>query len=398
VLRRAGGLVQIAAMVLFGLLIALVLAEAYLRTLGRPAGATRWLPLSYSVDAIDRLATGEAYVRFEPKLGWITTPRADRRPGTIRYRHNAAGLRSDREYSPTPPAGTRRLSAYGDSFTNCEEVDIDDCWTRRLERQLPGTEVLNFGVPAYAPDQAWLRYTQEGPSWQPCGVLIGHMVENINRIVNRFRPFYVQEEVGIPLAKPRFLLDGSGVRLLPSPAGSPAELKDPLWVETQLGPHDAWFFPGTFVANPLDTAQVVRVARTATFRRGRSEAEDWTPGWAERVYRAEGEAFRVLAGVLTEFAEQVRRDGATPVVLIFPTISDIESARDGRPKAHAPLSTLLEQRGIDVIDLTDALGEEARRTELRQVIRKHYAPGGNAVVSRTLASRLPPLLASTCRG
>src|SRR5207249_3786660 len=116
--------------------------------------------------------------------------------------------------SSIPSPGVRRILAYGDSFTHCEDVEIQDCWTSRLEQLLPGTEILNLGVNGYAPDQAWLRYRRDGAAWRPCAVLIGSMVENINRVVNRFRPFY-SPTVELPLAKPRFVVEQGRPVLLP---------------------------------------------------------------------------------------------------------------------------------------------------------------------------------------
>ena len=55
------------------------------------------------------------------------------------------------------------------------------------------------------------------------------MLENINRVVNRYRPFYDQSVT--PLAKPRFVLRDGRLALLPSPVRSIDDLKDPAWVE-----------------------------------------------------------------------------------------------------------------------------------------------------------------------
>jgi hypothetical protein len=120
--------------VAFGLLVGLAAAELGLSRLAPRLGAPR-LPLKYDVVAIDRLATGEAYVSFDAELGWTTTPNLDR----WRYHHDAEGRRSDRAYSSQPAPDVKRLSAYGDSFTYCEEIDFEDCWTPKLERLLPGT-------------------------------------------------------------------------------------------------------------------------------------------------------------------------------------------------------------------------------------------------------------------
>ena len=380
---------------LVGLLLALGLAEVGLRLAGPALGSPR-LPLAYDTEAIDRLALGDAYVTFDAEVGWVPTPNADRMGGDVRYRHNRDGLRAERVYEPGPPSGTRRIAAYGDSFTYCEEVELEECWTERLAEMLGRSEVLNFGAPGYSPDQAWLRYRRDGASWQPCAVLIGHLVENVNRVVNRFRAFYYPE-TGIPLGKPRFVPGADGrLALLPSPAGDPELLKDPGWVEANLGPSDAFYFPGTFVANPLDSLQLVNLTRTAIYRRSRGGAVEWTSAWAAQMYRPGGEPLEVLTDVLAGFAEQVRRDGATPVVVIFPWIAEITDRRDGAPKSYAPLLEALERRDVATVDLTDALGEQARRSSLGNLVVAHYRPLGNTVVARTLDRELPRLTRATC--
>jgi hypothetical protein len=105
---------------------------------------------------------------------------------------------------------------------------------------VPGLEVLNFGVSGYSPDQAWLRYQRDGRAYQPCAVLIGYMIENVNRVVNRFRPFY-QPDTGIVLGKPRFQVQSGQLTLLPIPAQQVTDYADPAWVERSLGPNDFWY-------------------------------------------------------------------------------------------------------------------------------------------------------------
>ena len=92
----------------------------------------------------------------------------------------------------------------------------------------------------------------------------------------------------------------------------------------------------------------------------------------------------------------MRSDGATPVVLIFPWRPEITAQRDGAPRAHAALLEALKQRGIATIDLTEALGEQARRSSIGNLVVDHYRPLGNTVVARTLARELPRLTAPTC--
>ena len=378
----------------FGLVLALLLAEVGLRLWPEPLAQPR-LPVHYDLEALTRLEAGQGYVAFDRELGWLPTPSVERVGEDVRYRHNASGMRAEVEYSQQPRPGVRRYAAYGDSFTYCEEVKLENCWTTMLQDDLRRSEVLNFGVPGYAPDQAWLRYQRDGPAWQPCAVLIGHMTENINRVVNRFRPFYYWG-TGIPLPKPRFVLEHGQPVLLPSPVESTDQLRDPRWVETNLGPGDSWYFPGTFVANPLDSFELISLARTARFRFGRDEGVEWTPEFSERAYRPGQEAFDVLVAVLSGFAADVRAAGASPVVLIFPWRGEIARARDGQPLPHRALLDALRERDVPFIDFSEALGAQTRRTTFTNVVQNHYRPIGNEVVERTLLRELPPLTAATC--
>jgi hypothetical protein len=385
------------AIVVLSVLLVLGVAELGLRRTNQmltalglpriPALDARRLPLVYQRPLLDQIASGESYIVFDADRGWVPTPGFNRARDDTWYRHNRDGLRADRDYISTPVAGIRRIAAYGDSFTYCEDVNIDDCWTQQLERQLPASEVMNFGVPGYAPDQAWLHYQRTGAAWHPCAVLIGQMLENIDRVVTRFRPFYYPD-TGVWLAKPRYVLEDGHPVLLPSGVEATDKLNDPSWVETNLGPRDAWYFPGMFVANPLDTLELVRSIRTAAYNRHRHEAK--------QAYQPGTEGFEVMVAVLVGFARQVRADGAMPIVLVFP-MEEAMPQYDGRPDSHAALLEALQQQGVPALDLTDALGEAANSIPLRDLFGPaHYSPLGNAIVARTLAEQLPSLIAEAC--
>jgi hypothetical protein len=381
--------------VLWGLILAVVVAEIGLR-LANPSGKSIWLPFTYNLAAVQRIAARDTYVMFDRQLGWITTPSVKWVRDEVQFDHNAAGLRADREYTQRPVPGVRRLAAYGDSFTYCDDVNLNDCWTSDLEDMLTNTEVLNFGVPGYDPGMAWMRYQRGGATWDACAVLIGVTSENINRIVNRFWPFYAPT-TQLVLGKPRFVLRSGHLELLPNPATRIEDLLDPAWVETAYGTGDNWYFPGTFVANPLDGLEMVRLIRTAAYQHQRSTGRVlWTPEQARRMYTPGAEPYELLAAILTEFAREVRSDGATPIVTIFPREDEIPAGKRDRDRPYDSLVHLLKERGIKVIDLAEPLGAFARRRGLGDVIETHYRPVGNGVVARALAQLLPQLTAETC--
>src|SRR5215208_4377511 len=239
-----------------GMLVAVVLLiEAGLR-FAPPIPTDTLLPFPSNSDRVEQIVAGDTYLRFDGYLGWAPAPNFVRRSSGQVFRTNSVGMRAEREYPFDAPAGVARIAAFGDSFTYCAEVTQDACWVPQLESAWPGTEILNYGVIGYGPDQAWLRYQRDGRSYSPCAVLIGYFVEDIDRVVNRFRPF-IDPNDSVVLSKPRFLLDGEGLKLLPNPTTDPRQLGDPGYVERVLGPHDAWFFPGTFTGDPFDNLGLV---------------------------------------------------------------------------------------------------------------------------------------------
>jgi len=385
------------SIVAFGLVLGLIVGELGLRIVA-PVKAADLLPLQYDRMGLERIAAQDTYIAFDQSLGWTVSRGMSRPANQAVYTSNSAGMRASREYTPTPPETGPRLAAFGDSFTHCDDVENDECWTAQLEQEVPGTEVLNFGVSGYAPDQAWLRYQQEGRAYRPCAVLIGYMVENVNRVVNRFRPFY-QPDTGITLGKPRYLLQGDGLELLPTPARSPLDYGDAAWVERELGPHDFWYFPGMFAGGLLDASHFIRLGRTAAYDRKyatlRDDNEDARDiGWA---YAPDSEGLEVAARVLIQFARQVEADGATPVVLIFGRKSDVVAMRHNERKVYEPLLQRLNRADVSTIDLTERLFQESKRTGVERLIDKHYRGAGNEVVADALARRLQKITPNTCR-
>jgi hypothetical protein len=380
--------------VVFGLALAILIAEVGLRL--APLSVARQVSaVNYDTRAVDAIAAGHAYLTFDRDLGWIPTPDYDavQDADGPQYRHSAQGLRADRAYFASPPPGITRFTAYGDSFTYCRGVNFEDCWTQQLERLLPDTEVINSGVPGYGLDQAWLRYQRDGSAWQPCAVLIGNFLDGINRLLSRFRPFRFRE-MQVPLGKPRYFVENGYLQLLPNPAARAEDLKDEAWVQANLATHDAQMTLGGL--NPLDSLRVVGIAR-ATVGRASPAPPEKESRQDLQSYRTGTEAFEVLVRVLVGFAEQVRAENATPVVLLFPGHWEIERQRDGVGKVYAPVLRELRRRGIPTVDLNDVLGQEAHRTRVSELAPAHYSRLGNAVVARALAERLPRLTAKTCK-
>ena len=149
---------------------------------------------------------------YDEWLGWTFRPNAtmDTWKGKP-FTTNSAGMRSQREYSQTPPPDTVRIALFGDSFTAGNGVGDDETWGHYLELELNQagirTEVLNFGVSGYGMDQAFLRWQKAGRGYAPDMVVFGFQPENLNRNVNIFSVLYFRH---LPFSKPRFVLTAAG--------------------------------------------------------------------------------------------------------------------------------------------------------------------------------------------
>jgi hypothetical protein len=322
------------------------------------------------------LADPDTYLIFDADLGWTVRPNGQK--GL--YHANSKGLRATHEYDLEPAAGKLRIAAFGDSFTHASGVPTGFTWEEKLEELDPGLEVMNFGIPGSDPGQGLLRYRREGHPYHPAVVLIGMMSENINRMVNTFRPFYF-ERSGLPFTKPRFAYDGDRLVLLPNPIRSLAEyrglLRDPERLLPQLGEHD-YFYRRYHRRSRFDHLPSVRFARVI--------ADQYfdQPIVLHGVYNVHSEAYRVTVGVLDQFYREVLAQGSLPVIVLFPQRSDLVARRSGRPARYQPLLDDLKGRGLRFVDLAEGFARYDPAFDMTRKKFIHYPNEGNAMAARTI--------------
>jgi hypothetical protein len=322
-----------------------------------------------------------SYLVFDADLGWTIRPNGDKPP----YKANSKGLRATREYSLTPPPGKVRVAAFGDSFTHASGVPTGFTWEERLEELEPGLEVINFGVPGSDPGQALLRYRREGSAYHPHLVLIGMMSENINRMVNTFRPFYFARS-GLPFSKPRFAIEGGRLVLLENPIRSMAEYRELLrepeaWLP-RLGEHD-YFYRRHNRRSRFDFLPSVRFARIVA-----DQYFDQPILRPDGLYNTRSEAYQVTLRVLDQFYRETLANGSLPILVMYPRRKDIRLRHGGDKVTYQPLVDELRRRGYRVIDLGDGF----QRYDPEGVMMKrsflHYPKGGNQMVAQWIRDEL----------
>jgi hypothetical protein len=84
----------------------------------------------------------------------------------------------------------------------------------------------------------------------------------------------------------------------------------------------------------------------------------------------------------------VLRDGAQPVILIFPTREEVTSWRSGRRKHYAPLLSFLGGKGYRVVDAMEVFDGAGRNLSTDELIPAHLSPRANTLVAEHLRQRL----------
>jgi lysophospholipase L1-like esterase len=331
-------------------------------------------------------------------VGWRYRPGFESEQDRI----NLSGLRSAREFTPVPRNGVRRIAAFGDSFVFGSEVGNDETWVAALERESGDLEILNYGVGGFGTDQAYLLYLRDGAEYSPDVVLIGFAPINLRRAENVYPRFISSSDV--PVVKPRFVLEGDTLRLLPNPLPSreawERTIRQPHRI-LDVGEHDVWFDPVQF-ENPLfEWSATVRVSVTLGVRIWRKYL------WSGRLlsgeeFRPEAPAFALQLELLETFADSVRARGAQPAVVIFPDHASLQRVLGAPPgergsrvrPVYAPMRDSLVARGhVPVFDLLDAFAAAGTVSEIPGWFAPglHYSPTGNLVVARWLKDQLATL-------
>jgi hypothetical protein len=304
----------------------------------------------------------DRYMERDDELGWALRPNG----GAGMYEANASGLRGRRGETVTqaPGTGITRVAVHGDSFTHGDEVPLEHTWAAQWMSLRPNLEVLNFGVAGYGVDQAVLRHARDGTRFSAQAHVLCIWPEDIIRNLNIIR-FYMtpQGELGRP--KPRFVLEGDGLKLVNSPVMNDQDFADtvtgrrvnPLMAHERLHAEQD-FEPRWYHASY--TARAVGGLLRSHERRRARERQYFDPN---------SEANRLAVRIAALFKAKVESSGAKAYVAIIPAGNYLERHEAG----GWPLVDLLRGQGIDVIDLGPAIARAVRAEGFDRI----YLPGGH---------------------
>jgi hypothetical protein len=321
---------------------------------------------------------------FDAELGWTNRANYATPDGGTHF--NSIAARGQREYAAQPPPGILRIACFGESFTYGAQGQDKDTFEQCLERAHPSLEALNFGVSGFGTDQALLRFRREGRTLGAHVVVLGLMLENIGRNVNRYKDCW-QPRGSSPGAKPRFELVGGELALVPIPFRTQQEELDAVaagTIESQLAEHEYWREPD--LPGWLWRSSLVRIGATWFDSRRRDLRHQWT--------HADDEPYQVTRALIASFEREALAGGARHFcVLVLPPEPQLRALARGGDRYWQGMLDDLARSGVEALDACpllaqgydaslDAHGKSGLYTE------KHLSGAGNALVAQALADWL----------
>jgi len=338
------------------------------------------------------LKGGKQYLAYDSDLGWVSNRNVI---GDL-YESNSLGIRSDKEYNPHKiQTGFTRILAFGDSFTHSDDVTNIDAWTTILENTNNHLEVLNYGVPAYGVDQAYLRFQKESINVVANIVIIGMMSENVYRHINTFRKFY-QRVGGFPLGKPRFTEeDSSSIKLIPNWFSTIDKyhtlLTDTSSTLREVGKYDFYFNnkppeDNCFLFKTPCSIQLISWLIRENI--DRQQKDPWS-GFLRYDMKSEGP--RLTAKITRSFARSVIEKGMHPILIIFPNKTDYIQYKITGIRNYESLLKSSTDSGTEAWDAMEAFTEENKLLPYDAIFTKssgHYNSEGNKRVAEWISKKL----------
>ncbi len=287
--------------------------------------------------------------------------------------------------------GRPLISAFGDSYTHCTDVEDDESWQHYISVILEA-DAYNFGTGGYGTDQACLKFLEIAPLLRTDVVVIGLTPENINRIVNVYRPFYFSK-TGIKLPKPRFVIDGGALKLLKNPIGDKTEIKrlvDRDFVMS-LGENDWWFNRDRHPVLGFPHLGILfnkRMWFEATHGKKKGGGlDDTVPRPWENLWEND-EACRLMEMLLTEFIEEIKERGSAPVVMISAMQADVfrKFMTGDDPVPVQRIKEFCASRDCLCFDAVEVLASSVSDMEqIPELYNVHVSPKGNRIIAENFA-------------
>jgi hypothetical protein len=319
----------------------------------------------------------------DPLLGWSIGPNRTSENGL--YKSSAEGLRAATEgealFSQKPAC---RVALLGDSYTFGEHVPYEKTWAHHLDQALGSTcQVLNFGVGGYGIDQMYLRYTKDVRAWSPDIVILAFINHDVDRALSVYS-FLLFPHGSIPMTKPRFVLHSNDLTIVNLPLIS----SDDVFQKASIRELPFIEYDAEYRATEWDQPEWA----LPTFFYGlRLLVSLYPPHEPARPEISKEQLLGIGRHIFVRFWNEVRADGAVPLVVYLPTEGDLEG-----PAWEPPILKILREENIPHIDLRPCMYPFKVNELFRpREVGGHYSEMGNRQTASCLSESVRKLIASS---
>ncbi|HPG00255.1 MAG TPA: hypothetical protein PLE77_09295 [Kiritimatiellia bacterium] len=304
---------------------------------------------------------------YDPDTGWDTRPLfswslKNSRGKDWRFSIDAIGSRTNSH------PGEALISSYGDSFTFCDEVNDDQTWQRQLS-DLVNAKVLNFGRMGYGTDQALLRLEKNLRNGIHTKIVVlAFMTEDINRIINLYRPFLTKAPTDTLYFKPAFVQSATAAYTLVNPLPEPPDSRDDLLRALAVArQHDYWW--------NATQGDMIALRTTAGMP------------WNNPA------VLSTLEFLIERFVGLSRENDFTPVLLLIPYPSELEFHAAGTTGYYGSfVNSLNQEYSHGPLIIVDMMKQPFEETKFNMIPYpegpSHASEYGNRVIANAIYSAL----------
>jgi hypothetical protein len=308
------------------------------------------------------------YVVPDNLLGWTVGP--DRVNADTFYSTDSSGIRIPQSDMRLANQGEKiRIALLGDSYTFGQEVAYEETWGYVLEKSLgPKFQVLNFGVPGYGVDQAFLRFEKDVHLWKPRLVIYGINLGAVRRTMIVYT-FLSRPDWNYPFSKPRFIVRNGELKEMNGPTLSPQTIfsKASIFELPFLG-YDVGYKESDWQEKPYDFSLLARLFASRY------------PSWSRpNVDVSDDALIAVNSSILKNFLQSAAQAGTVPLVVYLPAPTELE-----KPVSRSEIGKrVLQNADIEPLDLTPCLSKTDPGSRLVPS-GAHYSPKANAAIANCL--------------
>ncbi len=320
-------------------------------------------------------------LEYHPVIGYRFIPnvkaRVPHEAGGYLVQVNETGFRSNRPFLRARTPGYRRVLIFGDSFTAADAVSNVQRYSDLVEAKIPALEVYNYGLPGTGTDQQYLVWREFAQDMEHDLVVIAPLVENIRRVLARYRPYVDETGSERVYAKPYFALDENELRLHHVPPRRTPLLAHELTAEeSEAVDRGGRFQPLRRAVSALGAKEVLQ--RLTRYQPVPEYDSPDTPGW------------RLMRAIL---AQWVRAIGKNVIIMPIPLYQHVEETSDAS-RYQARFRELAMELGCTLHDpLPDLLRySPAQRRRFRFENDIHPTPEGHEALASSLAPIVEQLL------